>query len=178
MPAFSVRQPFASAIAAGVKRVENRDWHLPGFGSKPPGEVRRWYALHAGAELYRFSDPEGEDLRRAGARLRAREAGETFIRERWAACPAWSELPYGAVLGLVEVIGSEPSESPFVEDDEWTIPGTPCVWVFGEILCLPSPLAYKGAQGVFTVDAVTASRLRRLYEDAHPKTGEGSCAST
>ena len=48
----SLQQPYASAIAIGPKRVENRTWRR----KVPPGGM--WLALHAASTFY----PGGEDL--------------------------------------------------------------------------------------------------------------------
>ncbi len=60
MPLLSVRQPFAAALLAGVKRAENRSWRPPEWNRWRPGDPNRpearWYALHAGQQFFKFAD--------------------------------------------------------------------------------------------------------------------------
>lgn len=69
MMALTVRQPFASAIVAGVKPGDNRRRDAPLC-------VGQWIAIHAGATMH-------EDEARA--------------RSLWPECP--SDLPLGAIVG-------------------------------------------------------------------------------
>jgi hypothetical protein len=95
MPALSIRQPWAWAICAGHKDVENRSWNT---------RLRGRFAVHAGGR-----PPEAADIR--------------WIRETIGVeMPA--ELTRGALIGwatLVDVI--DDSHSPWAQPDQlhWLI---------------------------------------------------------
>jgi hypothetical protein len=77
--ALSVRQPWASLIVLGIKKVENRTWPTKHRG-------RLW--IHAGRR-------EGRDV---AAWL------QEFVPDAWAALPPWNELPIGSILGSVVLV--------------------------------------------------------------------------
>lgn len=83
MKAVTVRQPWASAIAAGIKRVETRVW---------PTAYRGPIAIHAG------SSQEG---RLAHNYLRTLEDAEAF---RAAGLGGWDTLPQGRVVAIAELV--------------------------------------------------------------------------
>jgi len=76
MKALTIHQPWASAIMAGVKAVENRTWST---------KYRGWLVIHAGLSI----DPAGEDSLRAAG---------------WELPQAVEDCPRGVVLGVVELI--------------------------------------------------------------------------
>lgn len=96
-------QPFATAIALGPKRVENRPWRR----RIPPGGL--WVALHAGKGLYD----------RAGLLVRVwQEAGDGPPFGIWSDAPDLADMPRGALLGVMHVarIDRYPKATPlFVE---------------------------------------------------------------
>lgn len=81
--ALSIRQPWAFAVAAGWKGIENRDWRKPNPGLGFRGRV----ALHASSGMTRR---EYEDAR-------------DFIRLRGHECPPAHELVRGALIGTAEI---------------------------------------------------------------------------
>lgn len=87
--ALTLLQPFASAIAVGPKRVENRPWHR----RVPRGGM--WVALHAGKGLYDRGD------------LLVRAWRETDIDGPpfglWPEAPDLADMPRGALLGVMRV---------------------------------------------------------------------------
>jgi hypothetical protein len=108
--ALTLQQPYATAIALGHKRVENRPWRR----SIPPHG--RWIGLHAGTTFYAppdwfqpFNGPDG------CGRTRAEQAQEwvELQLDSWRACydndchwpdaPTAGELPRGVMLGAVHV---------------------------------------------------------------------------
>lgn len=128
----TIRQPYATLIALGAKRVETRSWYT-GY----TGPV--W--IHAGkAKL----DDEGDALCRDEAREVLIAAGITRA----------SELPYGAIIaqGVLRCCKPaeylkfriKPRERAFGNfgDNRWG-------WVFAEVRRLAVPIPLKGALGLF-----------------------------
>jgi hypothetical protein len=74
----SVRQPYAWAIVAGIKDVENRSWAT---------KIRGRIFIHAGKNNERVDDGL-DDLRRKGVRKLPKEQDMTF----------------GAIIGSVEIV--------------------------------------------------------------------------
>lgn len=90
MKALSVRQPWAWALVAGWKDVENRTWRT---------SHRGLLLIHAGKRW----DPEGKRL-----------------IERLLGVPAPHDLPLGAIVGVVEIVGCvTDADSPWAIDDHW-----------------------------------------------------------
>lgn len=165
MPALSVRQPYAAAILAGVKKVENRTW-IPGLwqGWNPDrdGELPRsrhlWTALHAGQRWYDF--PEVHYLR-GQARADELAALEVDWRELWPASPRWSVLPLGVILGVVRWVGAVRSDDRYLAEDTWAAhePDT-WAWLIHGVYPLKTPIPYKGGLGLFQVAAPVAEQIR------------------
>lgn len=86
-------QPYASAIIAGPKRVENRPWRrmIPDNGL--------WVGLHAGKTLYGGPDA-AEDM------LDEWRDGPCSLlpdTPHWPKAPCVAELPLGCMLGAVHI---------------------------------------------------------------------------
>lgn len=106
--ALTLLQPYASAIAYGPKRIENRLWRR----AVPPGGL--WVGLHAGSALY---CPEEELIPfRVCRRSREEQAQEfveavlddwrdplTPIGPHWPDAPTVCELPRGVLLGAMRI---------------------------------------------------------------------------
>lgn len=120
--ALTIRQPFASAIAYGTKRVENR--HRPP-GVEPPFEL----AIHAGGSVW---EPSGNEQR--------------AIRQLWPECPNPLELEYSALLAVVTVVGVKGPAGlgPWARG--------PACWILDNVRPLPRPVWHRGARGLWPVD--------------------------
>lgn len=107
--ALTLLQPYASAIAAGVKRIENRPWR------RAIGPKGMWVGLHAGKALY---IPDDAVLpKRVCGQTRAEQAREytedllngwrvrNVLRSEpyWPDAPAVDDLPLGVMLGAMHV---------------------------------------------------------------------------
>jgi hypothetical protein len=118
----TVRQPWASLIVAGVKRVENRSW---------PTRYRGRLWVHAAQ-----SRPEGwswEDV--------LADFGLAVPQ----GLPAWDDLPSGAVVGSVEVYDCLDVDA--VED---AFAGGPWCWMLRDPRPLAVPFTCKGSLGLWT----------------------------
>jgi hypothetical protein len=98
--ALSVRQPWASAIIHGPKRVENRTWAR----KLPPGGL--WLAVHAASAL----DGTQEDVRGWLAVVLGRPNRRppphpqlARLHGLWPSAPPLAALPLGAIIGAVHV---------------------------------------------------------------------------
>lgn len=85
--AISLQQPYASAVAAGVKPIENRTWRRV----VPPEGL--WLGLHAGRQDW----PNG------GALLDQWRSERDPSRPRWTDAPLFAELPRGCLIGVIRV---------------------------------------------------------------------------
>lgn len=106
--ALTLLQPYASAIASGHKRIENRPWRR----TIPPGGL--WVGLHAGAALYdRFDAVMPYRFCRRTREEQVREhvdhqldvwrspMAPVFGQPGWPDAPTSSELPRGVMLGAM-----------------------------------------------------------------------------
>jgi hypothetical protein len=92
---FTLQQPYASAIIAGPKRIENR----PQAWDVPPEGI--WVGLHAGKELYR-----GKDNTRGLLKMWRREGGFVGlpgVDPEWLDAPQLEDLPRGVILGAMRI---------------------------------------------------------------------------
>lgn len=120
--ALSVRQPWAHAIAALGKRVENRNWYR-GQAAHQVGEL---IAVHASLK----SEPD--DV--------------ASLRHHGYDVP--DGLPLGrvvAVARVIDVLGAEDALKQYPEQQPW-ITGPLCL-VFGQVIALEHPVVVGGALG-------------------------------
>lgn len=84
--ALSIRQPWAWAVAAGFKTIENRHWNrlTPGYG------YRGAFALHASL----------------GMTMAEYDAAYAYMKERGVICPEPHDLVRGAIIGTAVVSGA------------------------------------------------------------------------
>lgn len=123
--AITVTQPFASLIAAGVKRYETRSW-----STKHRGPV----LIHAGKSVW------GPDAVRFGLELH--HSGLLPSR--------LSGLPRGAIIAIAELVDVVPSE--MVErDDLVSGPFLPAAfaWRLAAVRILPEFIPWRGRLGLW-----------------------------
>ena len=130
MRAISLWQPWATAIALGLKTIETRHWSTTYRGPLAIHAAKRWTV-----EEREF----------------ARESAET-----WGA-PFLATPPLGCIVAVVELIACERSEalvrSGISPSDTWFGnfgPGR-FGWRLANIRAIAEPLPYRGAQGFFDV---------------------------
>jgi hypothetical protein len=115
--ALSVWQPWAYLLVTGVKDAENRRWKTSHHG-------RLW--IHASQRF---------DV----------EAYEALLAEG-VALPTVVELPHGALVGAVELLGCvRDSASRWAEPGCWH-------WQIRQSWALPEPIPMRGRQGLFRVE--------------------------
>ncbi len=134
MKAISICQPFASAIALGLKHIETRTRRI---------HYRGPLAIHAG--------------QRCTPDLRAKFAYEFLFHFRSAGVPYFEQLPLGAIVAVCDVIDCQPTESlaDTLSVDERSFgdytPGR-FGWILGNVRKLDMPIFCRGYQGFFNVE--------------------------
>lgn len=150
----SLLQPFASAVASGHKKAENRDWRR-----LLEGPI--WVALHAGKEIY----PDAVDL----------DMIENWRADgRWPDAPELKQMPRSSILGVIridEVLpyriqdpspGARPGDlvtNPRLVKDRWAF--GPWCWMVGEVRLLDTPIPCRGMPGLFPLWSEKAAREGR-----------------
>ncbi|MGE0294923.1 MAG: hypothetical protein AB7P97_21460 [Hyphomonadaceae bacterium] len=152
MKAISLWQPWASAMTLGSKRIETRHW---------PTNVRGTVAIHAARRCVK------EELNFLGAHWNW--CGALNIRMGGDSARLWSILPFGAIVGVGDLVDCRPSES--FTNGELDAPRWPggdksyfwterdmgnydrgrFGWVFENLLRFKTPIPFKGKQGFFNV---------------------------
>lgn len=134
MRALTVRQPFASAIAVGGKRVENRPARV---------RLRGTFAVHAGLS----PDWTAPDLAwlAAGQDPAGRGTGAEFT------------LPLGSVVAVAELTGCHWGGSRCC--GEWDIPSC-WHWELSDVRPLAVPVACLGSRGWWTLPDEVESAVR------------------
>lgn len=137
--ALTLLQPFASAIAIGPKRIENRPWRrmLPRDGL--------WVGLHAGKAVW----PEGDEGK-------AELIVNSWREGRWPSAPPVADMPRGAMLGVMHIRECVTYDGPRavllgIDKDPWAF--GPWCWVVDEVRLLPKPEPIRGMQGLWPVRA-------------------------
>ena len=142
--ALSVVQPFAWALVNGHKDVENR--------TKPPPrslELPCWIAIHASRSAL------DEARHGPAAAIAAR------CSARGASVPPASELPRGAIVGAVRVVGCAPHGDARVGGSAWAIENHEC-WLVDRARALSAPIACRGSLGLWRAPAEAAAALDAL----------------
>jgi hypothetical protein len=127
--ALTIKQPWASLIAAGIKTVENRTWPVPGTWAFCGPLL-----IHAGKGFDRMA-------------LLHPEAREELEAQSW---PDW-QLPSAAVVAVAEEVhhhraGPGCCASPFGLPDCWH-------WALSGVTALDEPVPATGRLGLWQPDA-------------------------
>lgn len=144
--ALTVKQPYASAIAYGDKRVENRTWTTA---------YRGLLAIHAGRGVEWDARPAAW----TAAGLAFYDGGP---RKAWR-----DSLPLGVVIAVADLTDIHPRYrvcnpgGPVTVCTPWSAWGQ-CHWVLGSVRPLAEPVPCKGALGLWRLppDAEKAVRER------------------
>lgn len=137
MKCISVQQPWAHAIVHGPKRIENRTW-----STHHRGEL----AIHASAK----GRPREDWL---------------FVESIWPGISRDKRPQFGAIIGLCRIVDcvgvfeakvKYPAQAQWINDDEDTV-----CFVLDAVRSLRTPVFMPGKLGLFDLDDVTASLVRR-----------------
>lgn len=139
MKAITVWQPYAGALAAGIKEYETRSW-----ATKYRGPI----AIHAAARDV-FDTLE-------------QIAIPTALKIKEALRCEWAEMPRGAIIAtgeLVDCIEITPSFAASLSQDERDLghfaPGR-YAWKLADVHLLPDPVPVKGKQGALELGGAGA----------------------
>lgn len=154
MQALTIHQPWAWAIASGIKLVENRDW-LPNWRLLKPGDE---LAIHAGLQL-----PQRADV--AACRHALRVVGREAEYPR---PPSWAfERGHGlgTLLALATFDGVverredlEESQRPwFIGKYGWRLSNV-------RQLQMPHQFAVRGQQGLWALPTAIEAKVRSTLE--------------
>lgn len=152
MKAISLWQPWASAIAVGLKAIETRSWPTP---------YRGLIAIHAAK---RWTSEEMEFL----------EDLKEVWPEAYQKLPA--AMPFGAIVAVAQLFDCRRIEHDTQVSDLERALGNYCpgrfAWTFGCVVPLVTPIAYRGMQGLFDVDITFPSpAVARTLIDATAREG-------
>jgi len=125
--AISLWQPWASAIALGIKSVETRHW-----ATRYTGPI----AIHA-AKRWTTAEREFAAVERALGRLPARlPLGAIVATARLMGCRFTHDVRHQ--LGTIERLYGDYSDGRYA-------------WFLTDVVALDEPIGYRGAQGLFNV---------------------------
>ena len=148
--AITVMQPWAWAIAKGLKPYENRTWPTPRF------LLGHYLAIHAGKRV----DEDGVDAFRAivrlpevRPRLDAVHTGELTLRM----------LPLGAIVAVARVTGYVGPDGPHCVDP-WFC--GPYGWHLDDVQEIDPPVPCRGMQKVWVVPNDVAAVVRERWAAA------------
>lgn len=171
--ALTIHQPWATLIARGIKRVENRTW-TPSPQELSPGEylvvhaakgfdAEAWESAIAAASAEALTVAELDALKKPVAaakgiasrslRAAAMRAVEAKAREL---------LPYSALVGVARYRGIiEPGEAP--GHGAWY--EGPLGWALDQAVEI-DPIELLGSQGLYELSPAIFSELRRRWHEA------------
>lgn len=131
MYALTIKQPWAWAIARGLKVIENRDW-------KPTARAMgQWVAIHAGKS---FDRKGWDEFAQIMASIHQPQ-------------PDSADFQYGAVIAVARL-----HEVVAQSDDPWF--SGEFGWVLTDIQALPEPVPCRGALGLWQLPAEVESAVR------------------
>lgn len=157
MRALSIKQPWASAIASGPKRVENREWMTPAwiFG--------KTIALHASAS------PDWQAPERAWT-----AAGIAPYRRGARHAPWLASLTLGTVVAVAVISECHPPYricnpgGPESVCSPWAVWGQ-CHWVLDGVRPLAEPVPCRGALGLWRLPGDVEEAVRKQMESSHAR---------
>lgn len=136
----TIHQPWAWAIVAGYKHIENRTWE------PPRSMIGHWLAIHASRTVDWTAVPH---------RILAIIRQATLLHVRM---PTEAVDVTGAILGvarLVEVVTR--SDSPWFDG--------PYGWVLDTITRFAAPIPAKGSRGIWTLDGDQLDACRVAFKE-------------
>lgn len=142
MKALTLTQPWATAVARGVKCIETRSWGT---------SYRGWLAIHA-AKGWTVDDREF-----------ALEDAYRFLE----LYP--EQYPRSCIVAIAKLVKVVPAESVVahpIEELFGNFGAGRFAWFLDEVTSIPEPVSCKGAQGLWRVpDDVLAECKRQVFGD-------------
>lgn len=133
MKVISIKQPWASLIAHGIKDIENRTWRT---------NYRGRILIHAGAskkEGWRLNDVQRFHLRRSGSSLCSTD---------------FDKLPFGSIIGSVEIVDCvQAHSSVWAEKDVWN-------WVLANPVLYQVLVSAKGKLSLWEFEGLKEVKIK------------------
>lgn len=133
MKTISIKQPWASLIAHGIKDIENRSWRT---------NYRGRVLIHAGAskkEGWRLNDLQRVHLWRSGNALYNTD---------------FDKLPFGSIIGSVEIVDCVQSHSSvWAEKGVWN-------WVLANPVLYQAPIPAKGKLSLWEFEGLKEVKIK------------------
>ena len=148
MKAITVRQPYAGALAAGIKEYETRSW---------PTKYRGPIAVHAAVRdvfdtLKKIAMPTACKIKEA-------------LRCEWAEMPRGKVIAVGELVDCIEITQSFAATLSQDERDlGHFVPGW-YAWKLTNVHLLPAPVPVKGKQGLWNWEALALKHKGRDDRD-------------
>lgn len=149
MKALTLWQPWASIVASGVKRIENRQW------PPPANMLGQRIAIHAGQKYDHASYEKAREL-----------APELVIPQR-GACPS------GAIIGTAVLVAVARTTLEAMSQLRDRAPNQarwffgPYGWILEDIRELHAPIPYCGHQKLWTIDPATDFEIASARATLH-----------
>jgi len=137
MKALSLWQPWATLMAAGLKKVETRGWFTAYRGP---------LLIHAAKRK-----PKREELEDIC------EALEMFWDKTGIDCEILEDMTYGAILchvGLIKCLATSSNVIPSIDEIEYWLGNYEdgrFMWTTDNLIKFDTPIPYRGSQGFFNV---------------------------
>ena len=145
MKAITIKQPWASLIAWGVKDVENRTWRT---------NFRGRVLIHAGAQWY-------QNKNKPSTILLTEEQRCLMPDRRHISAMFYNDLPLSAIIGEVEIVDCVKNyPSVWAIDGHWH-------WVLKNAVLYPEPIPSKGALSFWTPSNDVLKIVKEHQEKAH-----------
>ena len=160
MKAITIRQPWASLVALGIKRIETRSWST---------QYRGRLAIHAGARQFGLNSPIADLIRDGFPRETYRRLGNELCMHAHGTrrhahhvdCEMCDNYPLGAIVAtceLVDVIATYPhmtvewpDQMPYGDFTSGRF-----AWVLDDIRQVTEPIPQRGYQGLWNWDNTNA----------------------
>lgn len=159
MRILTVRQPWAWAIVHGGKAVENRSRNIAG-GYRGP------VAIHAAKAV--FEEEGGAYLQVQRAIWQTSEGYTPTDDQLWEVAddvdPDDPRFVYGAIIGVVDLIGAHEQDSAACYDDSDWADDSNWHLVLANPRPLSEPIPYRGALGLRTLDPAMVDLIAGALE--------------
>lgn len=130
MKAISLLQPWASLVVLGFKQFETRSWNT---------QYRGKLLIHASAR----KDPGGRSLCTVN----------DFFRTRVGGLESFYKLPFGAIIGEVDLTATQKTDTPYIMSDEEHAFGDyrlgRWMWQLANPTCYSAPISCKGSLSIW-----------------------------
>lgn len=149
MKGLTIKQPWASAIIDGPKRVENRTWGRPTMAGM---EI----AIHAAASRHFVTARQRESL-----------------ASLWPECPDLAGLTRGSILGTARirtVCGPSDVQTAL---DPWAT--GPVCFVLDRVQKLPRPIKCRGGRGLWTIPDDLEALIQNVGNETEKRAGLCKC---